>query len=54
VRHPDRVGDAADALRRLLDDDVERARMGAAARRRAETEFDYDVLAARLGAALAV
>lgn len=54
VRHPDRVGDAADALRRLLDDDAERARMGAAARRRAETEFDYDVLAARLGAALAV
>jgi phosphatidylinositol alpha-1,6-mannosyltransferase len=54
VRHPDRVGDAAEALRVLLDDDAERARMGAAARRRAESEFDYDVLAARLGAALGI
>jgi phosphatidylinositol alpha-1,6-mannosyltransferase len=54
VRHPDRVGEAVEALRRLLDDDAERARMGAAARRRAETEFDYDVLATRLGDALGV
>jgi phosphatidylinositol alpha-1,6-mannosyltransferase len=54
VRHPERVGEAVEALRRLLDDDAERARMGAAARRRAETEFDYDVLAARLGEALGV
>lgn len=54
VRHPDRVEEAVQALRRLLDDDAERARMGAAARRRAETEFDYDVLAARLGEALGV
>ena len=54
VRRPDSVADAAAALRRLLDDDAERARMGTAARRRAETEFDYDVLAARLGEALGV
>jgi phosphatidylinositol alpha-1,6-mannosyltransferase len=54
VRHPERVDEAVDALRRLLDDDAERARMAAAARHRAETEFDYDVLAARLGEALGV
>jgi phosphatidyl-myo-inositol dimannoside synthase len=54
VRHPERVDAAVQALRRLLDDDAERARMGAAARRRAETEFDYDVLAARLGTALGI
>ena len=54
VRHPDRVDEAVQALRRLLDDDAERSRMGAAARRRAETEFDYDVLATRLGAALGI
>lgn len=43
---------AAAAFARLLDDDAERSRMGLAARQRAETEFDYDLLAARLAAAL--
>ena len=41
-------------LRRLLDDDRERERMGHAARRRAGTEFSYEVLTARLGAALGI
>jgi phosphatidylinositol alpha-1,6-mannosyltransferase len=54
VRRPDDVGEAVAALRRLLDDDAERERMGQAARRRAETEFSYEVLTARLGAALGV
>ena len=54
VRHPDRVDEAVVAIRRLLDDDAERARMGVAARERAVAEFSYDVLAARLGAALGV
>lgn len=43
---------AADAIAALLDDAPARAAMGVAARRRAEREFDYDVLAARLRAAL--
>jgi phosphatidyl-myo-inositol dimannoside synthase len=54
VRRPDDVGEAVAALRRLLDDDAERERMGQAARRRAEAEFSYEVLTARLGAALGV
>ena len=54
VRNPDDVSESAAALRRLLDDDAERERMGKAARRRAEVEFSYEVLAARLGAALGV
>jgi phosphatidylinositol alpha-1,6-mannosyltransferase len=54
VRHPDRVDEAVVAIRRLLDDDAERIRMGVAARDRAVAEFSYDVLAARLGAALGV
>ena len=44
----------AAAIDALLADDHRRRAMGAAARRRAETEFSYDVLAARLGAALGV
>lgn len=51
----DASGDAAavaDALRRLLADPALRRRMGAAARRRAEAHFDYDVLAHRLAGAL--
>ena len=43
---------AADAFAELLDDPARRAAMGRAARRRAEVEFDYDVLATRLWAAL--
>ncbi len=54
VRDPDDVSEAVAALSHLLDDDAERQRMGKAARRRAEVEFSYEVLAARLGAALGV
>lgn len=46
--------EAAEAYRTLLDDPDRRAAMGKAARRRAETEFSYDVLAARLATALGV
>ncbi|HWL44149.1 MAG TPA: glycosyltransferase family 4 protein [Ilumatobacter sp.] len=46
------VADAADAFAELLDDDARRDEMGRAARHRAEQEFDYDVLARRLWAAL--
>jgi glycosyltransferase involved in cell wall biosynthesis len=42
----------AAALARLLDDDGRRRSMGEAARRRAEKEYAYDVLAARLADAL--
>jgi phosphatidylinositol alpha-1,6-mannosyltransferase len=54
VRRPDDVGEAVTALRRMLDDDAERERMGRAARIRAENEFSYEVLTARLGAVLSV
>lgn len=46
------VGAAADAFAELLDDEPRRRAMGAAGRHRAEQEFDYDVLAARLQTAL--
>jgi len=46
------VATAAEAFAALLDDEARRQAMGAAARRRAEAEFDYDVLAARLHEAL--
>ncbi len=52
VDSPDDVGAVADALRQLLEDEGLRQRMGAAARRRAVTEFSYDVLAERLGRAV--
>jgi len=51
----DRPGDvrvATQALARLLDDEALRQRLGAAARCRAQAEFDYDDLATRLDAAL--
>jgi phosphatidylinositol alpha-1,6-mannosyltransferase len=54
------MGDPSDAsalaarIAQLLDDDAMRARFGAASRRRAESEFGYDVLAARLADALEV
>jgi phosphatidylinositol alpha-1,6-mannosyltransferase len=54
VRRPDDVGEAAAAIRMLLDDDARRAHMGRSARLRAEREFSYDVLAQRLGAALGI
>ena len=53
VRRPDDPAAVADALARLLDDPDARSRMGAAGRVRAVDELSYDVLAARLGAALA-
>jgi phosphatidylinositol alpha-1,6-mannosyltransferase len=52
VDRPADMEEAAAALGRLLDDDELRLRQGAAARRRAETEFSYDVLTGRLATAL--
>ncbi len=45
---------AAAAFERLLDDPALRQAMGLAARRRAEQEFAYDVLAARLAGVLGI
>jgi phosphatidylinositol alpha-1,6-mannosyltransferase len=53
VSRPSDPEAVAAAIGSLLDDGDLRARMGAAARRRVEAEFDYDHLAARLGEALA-
>jgi len=53
VHDPTDDRQVAAALERLLGDPAARARMGDAARRRAEAEFRYDVLAARLAAYLA-
>ncbi len=53
VRHPERPGDVALALRRLLLDPTLRRRMGEAGRRRVLASFDYDGLAPRLARALA-
>ena len=52
VGRPDDPGEVALALRRLLADEGLRRRMGARGRARAERNFDYDVLAPRLSAAL--
>jgi phosphatidylinositol alpha-1,6-mannosyltransferase len=52
VDAPEDVAAVAQALDRLLGDEALRARLGEAARRRAVTEFDYDVLARRLQSAL--
>jgi phosphatidylinositol alpha-1,6-mannosyltransferase len=48
VVDPSDVTATRDALARLLGDDELRRRLGAAAQRRAATEFSYDTLAARL------
>jgi len=53
VQKPDDAEAVAAALSVVLDDDAVRAQMGAAARRRAEAEFAYDLLAARLHDGLA-
>jgi len=52
VTEPGDAGTVTAALARLLDDPDRRAEMGAAARRRAEAEFSYDVLAGRLAGVL--
>jgi phosphatidylinositol alpha-1,6-mannosyltransferase len=52
VHQPGDPDAVAAALARLLDDPVRRAEMGVAARRRAESEFSYDVLAGRLAGVL--
>ncbi len=53
IADPEDADLVARAIGRLLDDPVLASRQGQAARRRAETEFSYDRLAARLGDALA-
>jgi phosphatidylinositol alpha-1,6-mannosyltransferase len=53
VDRPNDVREVATALAALLDDEPRRIAMGHAARKRAAAEFSYDVLAARLHAALA-
>jgi len=53
VEDPRDAGAVARGLRRLLTDADLRRRMGEAARKRAEQSFGYDLLARRLGAALA-
>ncbi len=52
VGHPDDVDAVTAALAALLDDPDRRARMGVAARARAEAEFAYEVLVDRLAGAL--
>ncbi len=52
VRAPDDAAAVARALASLLDDAGLRSAMGAAGRRRAESEFAYDVLARRLAEVL--
>ena len=52
VDEPHDPGRVAAAMRRLLSDPALRARMGIAARARAEASFGYDALARRLAAAL--
>lgn len=52
VEEPDSVDAVSEALDRLLGDSALRTRMAAAARTRAIEQFSYDVLVARLAAAL--
>jgi phosphatidylinositol alpha-1,6-mannosyltransferase len=54
IADPEDTQATADAFAALLDDDQLRRRMGERSRERAVAEFSYDVLAARLGAALGV
>ena len=53
VHEPDDPEAVAAALGRLLDDPALRTRMGEAGRARAVADYSYDVLAGRLGVALA-
>jgi phosphatidylinositol alpha-1,6-mannosyltransferase len=52
VDHPGDPKAVAAALRRLLDDPSRASEQGQAARARAEQEFEYETLAARLEDAL--
>jgi phosphatidylinositol alpha-1,6-mannosyltransferase len=52
IPNPDDEGAVAAAIDRLIADPALASRMGQAARHRAETDFSYDVLAARLTDAL--
>lgn len=52
VDDPRSVAELSDVLRALIIDPARRTAMGVAGRRRAEDEFSYDVLAARLRAEL--
>jgi phosphatidylinositol alpha-1,6-mannosyltransferase len=52
VRRPGDVDEVTASLGPLLDDEGRRRRLGLAARSRAESGFDYEVLAARLDVAL--
>jgi phosphatidyl-myo-inositol dimannoside synthase len=52
VRRPTEAAHVARAVAGLLDDPGRARAMGAAARRRAEASFDYDLLAPRLAASL--
>lgn len=54
VDDPSDVNDVVRRLTQLLDDDELRQSMSVASRTRAEREFSYDILAARLGEALEV
>lgn len=54
VDDPTDVGRVAESLRSLLSDDERRSAMARASRARAVAEFDYDVLARRLGSVLGV
>lgn len=54
IHDPDDHREVARRFAELLDDPARREEMGRAARRRAEREFAYDVLAARLGASLGI
>lgn len=54
VKRPGDVGDVVVALREMLGDQDRRRQMAVESRRRAVAEFDYDVLAKRLGAVLEV
>jgi phosphatidylinositol alpha-1,6-mannosyltransferase len=54
IADPEDIQAVADAFTLLLDDDDLRRSMGERARERAVADFSYDVLARRLGDALAV
>ncbi len=54
IRNPRSVRDVASAIADVLADHDLRSRMQIASRQRAVNEFDYDVLAARLGVVLQV